>query len=87
MSAPVGDLIHPDLDESLKPALIEPVGDDASDDPPDRVPRDPQQRLDLVLGHPLRAERDQILELAGVPGAAPTGRPRPAPRNHGSSPV
>ena len=59
---------------SLKSALIEVIGDDALDDPPDRVPGDPQQRLDLALGHPLGAERDQILELAGVPGAA--ARPR-----------
>ena len=44
------------------------------DDPPDRVPRDPQQGLDLVLGHPLGAKRDQVFELAGVPSAA--ARPR-----------
>jgi hypothetical protein len=33
------------------------LGDDPLHDPPDRVSRDPRQRLHLALGHPLRAER------------------------------
>ena len=75
LPAPVGQLIAADRNQPGQTPLVEVVGDHALDDPPDRVPGDAQQRLDLALGHLLRAERGQVLEVAGVPGV------RPRPRN------
>ena len=73
LPAAVGDLVHADRDEAIEAALVEPVDDDAFDDPPDGVPRDPQQPGDRRLGHLLRQPRDDVLEVARVRGA----RPRP----------
>ena len=67
LPAPVGQLVTADLNESGQ-ALIEVIGHDALDDPPDGIPGDPQQRLDLALGHLLRAERHEVLEVARVAG-------------------
>jgi hypothetical protein len=75
-AAAVGDLIDPDLNQAVQTPVIQPVGDHPFDDPPDRVPGHAQQRLDLALGHPLGAERNQILELPSVPGAATSPRDR-----------
>jgi hypothetical protein len=41
--AAIGDLVHADRDEAMQAALIQLLGDDALDDPPDRVPGDPQR--------------------------------------------
>ena len=65
-AVPVGDLIDADLDQAVQTTVIQVVGRHQLVDPPDRVPSDAQQRLDLALGHPLGAERDQILKLQDV---------------------
>jgi hypothetical protein len=49
LPAEVGDLIHPDPDQPVKPAVVEAIGDDALDDLPDGVPPDPQQASDRGL--------------------------------------
>src|SRR3954465_15171990 len=67
--APVGQLVAADLNQPGQTPLVEVVGGDALDDPPDRVPRDPQQALHLALGHLLGAKRGQVLEVAGVTSA------------------
>ena len=74
LPAPVRQLVAADRNQPGQPALIEVIGDDALDDPPDGVPGDPQQRLDLALGHLLGAERHQVLEVARV--ASVRARPR-----------
>ena len=74
LPAPVRQLVAPNRNEPGQAPLIEAIGDDALHDPPDRVPRDPQQRLHLALGHLLRAESHQVLEVARV--ASVRARPR-----------
>src|SRR5215216_58655 len=73
--APVADLVDADADQPLEPRLIEVVGEDALDDPPDGVPADPEQPGDRCLGHLLGQPRDDVFEVAGV------ARPRPRPRD------
>jgi hypothetical protein len=72
--AAVGDLVDADADQALEPALVEMVGDDALDDPPDGVPADPQQPADRRAGHLLGQPGDDVLEVARVRGAG--ARPR-----------
>ena len=76
MPAAVADLVDADRDQAVQPALVEAVGDDALDDPPDGVPGDPQQAGDRGLGHLLRQQRDDVLEVARVAGARPRPRDR-----------
>src|SRR5215207_7257199 len=76
--APVADLVDADADQPLEPRLIEVVGEDALDDPPDGVPADPEQPGDRRLGHLLGQPRDDVFEVAGV--ARPRPRPRDPPR-------
>jgi hypothetical protein len=73
--AAIGDLVDADTDQALQAGLVEMVGDHTLDDPPDRVPRDPQQARDRRLGHLLRQPRHHILEVPRV------ARPRPRPRH------
>ena len=56
--------------------MIEAIGNDPLDDPPDGVPPDPQQPGDRGLGHLLRQPRDDIFEVAGVVRAGPGPRDR-----------
>ena len=78
------DLVDPDLVEIVQAAGIELVVADALDDPPDRVPVDPQHPLDRRLVGPRRQPRDQALEVARELRARPGERdalgPRPVPR-------
>ena len=76
LAAAVADLVDADRDQPLQPALVEVVGDDALDDPPDRVPADPQQPGDRRLGHLLRQPRDDVFEVARVVRAGPRPRDR-----------
>jgi hypothetical protein len=80
LPAAVGDLIDADRDQAVQAALVEVIGDDALDDPPDAVPRDPEQPRDRRLGHLLREEADEVLEVARVRGARPGPRHRLQPR-------
>src|SRR5215217_5258058 len=74
--AAVADLVDADADQALEAALVEVVGDDAFDDPPDRVPADPQQAADRSARHLLGQPRDDVLEVARVRGARPGPRHR-----------
>jgi hypothetical protein len=47
LPASVRQLVAADRNQPGETALIEMIGDDTLDDPPDRVPGDPQQRLNL----------------------------------------
>src|SRR5215207_5155171 len=76
--AAVADLVDADADQALEPALVEVIGDHTGDDPPDRVPADPQQAADRGAGHLLGQPRDDVLEVACVRRA----RPRPRHRLH-----
>jgi hypothetical protein len=76
LAAAVGDLVAADRDQTVQPRVIEVIGDDARDDRADRVPRDPEQPGDRRLGHLLREERHEVLEVARVAG--PGARPAPA---------
>ena len=73
--AAIADLVDADRDQAVQASLVEVIGDDALDDPPDRVPGDPQQAGDRGLRHLLREPRDDIFEVARV------ARPRPRPRD------
>ena len=66
LSATVGDLVHADREETIEAGVVDPVGDDPLDDPPDGVPADLQKPADRVLGHLLRQPRDEVLEVTGV---------------------
>jgi hypothetical protein len=81
LAAAVGDLVAADRDQTVQPRVIEVIGDDARDDRADRVPRDPEQPGDRRLGHLLREERHEVLEVARVagPGARPRHRLKPRP--------
>src|SRR5439155_4919913 len=61
--AAVADLVDADADQALEAALVEPVSDDAGDDPSDGVPTDPQQTADRGTGHLLRQPRDHVFEV------------------------
>ena len=52
----------------MQALFVEVLGDDALNDPPDAVPRDPQQSGDRLLGHLLGKPRHDVLEVAGVVG-------------------
>ena len=73
LAATVGDLVDADRDQTLQTTLVEMVGDDALNDPPDGVPGDAQQPGDRGLGHLLGQPRRDVFEVAGVSRA----RPRP----------
>jgi hypothetical protein len=60
--------------KALEAALVEVLGGDALDDPPDGVPADPQQPGDRRLGHLLRQPGHHVLEVARV--ARARARPR-----------
>jgi len=51
------DFVDPDLEQVVEPAGIELVVADALDDPPDRVPVDPQHPRDRRLVRPCRQPR------------------------------
>jgi hypothetical protein len=68
-------LVDPDVIEIVQTGGIELVVADALDDPPDRVPVDPQHPLDRRLIRPGRQPRDQALEVAREL------RPRPGERH------
>ena len=72
--AAVGDLIDADRDEAVQTLLVQALCDDALDDLPDGVPRDPQQPGDRLLGHLLRKPGDDVFEVAGVACAGPGPR-------------
>src|SRR5487761_662020 len=74
MPGAVADLVHADHHEPVQSAAIELVRDDAGEDLPDRSPPDPHQLGQRRLGHLLRQERDDILEVARVRRAR--ARPR-----------
>ena len=76
LPAAIADLVDADRDQALEAALVELVGDDPLDDPPDGVPADPQQPGDRRLGHLLRQPRHHVLEVAGVMRAGPSPRHR-----------
>src|SRR5215207_5912971 len=84
--APVADLVDADADQPLEPRLIEVVGEDALDDPPDGVPADPEQPGDRRLGHLLGQPRDDVIEAAGVARARPRPRDRLELRPAGATP-
>jgi hypothetical protein len=73
VAAPVRHLVDADPRQPVQAAAVETLGHDAVDDPSDGVPGDPHQPGDRVLGHLLRQEGDDILELAREPWPA---RPR-----------
>ena len=75
MPGAVADLVHADHHEPVQPRAVELVRDDASEDIPDRSPPDPHQLGQRRLGHLLRQERDDVLEVARV------RRPGPRPRH------
>ncbi len=81
--AAVADLVDADADQALQAALVEVLGDDAFDDPPDRVPADPQQPADRGARHLLGQPCHDVLEVARVRGA----RPGPWDRLHPHSAV
>ena len=68
------DLVDPDVIEIVEPVGIELVVADALDDPPDRVPVDPEHPLDRRLVGPRRQPRDQALEVARELRARPGER-------------
>ncbi len=68
------DLVDANVVEIVQAAGIELVVADALDDPPDRVPVDPQHPLDRRLVSPRRQPRDQTLEIARELGARPGER-------------
>src|SRR5439155_8167790 len=70
----VGDLIHADRHEAGKAPLVEVVGHHALDDPPDRVPRDPQHAGERGLCYLLRDPGHGVLEVARVARAGPGPR-------------
>jgi hypothetical protein len=74
--APPGHLVDADRHQPSESLLVEAVGDDALDDPPDRRPVDPHQRGDRRLRHLLGQERDHVLEVARVTSARPRERDR-----------
>jgi hypothetical protein len=76
VAAAPGDLVDADQHQSLEPLLVELVGHNPLDDPPDRLPVDAHQAGDRGLRHLLGEERHHVLEVARVAGA----RPRPADR-------
>jgi hypothetical protein len=76
LATAVGDLVAADGDQAVEAALVDVVGHHALDDPPDRVPRDPEQPGDRRLGHLLGEEGDEVLEVARVGGARPGPRHR-----------
>src|ERR671910_1362571 len=78
LPAAVTDLVDTDPDQALEAALVEMLDGHARDDPPDRVPADPEQAADRGTGHLLRQPRDHVLEVARVPRA----RARPRHRLH-----
>jgi hypothetical protein len=69
----IADLVHADHHQPVKAPAVELVGHDAGEDLADRAPADPHQLGDRRLGHLLRKERHNILEVARVRRA----RPRP----------
>jgi len=76
----VANLVAADRDQPVKPGLVEVVADDALDDQPDRLPGDPEQPGDRRLGHLLREQGDDVLEVARVARARPGPRHRLKPR-------
>ena len=62
--------------EAVEAARVEPVGDHARHDPPDRLPPDPGQTANRGLRHLLRQPRNIVAEVARVRGAR--ARPRHA---------
>src|SRR5215213_13922 len=62
LPAAIADLVDADPDQALEAALVEMIGGHALDDPPDRVPADPQKPADRGLGHLLRQPRDDRSE-------------------------
>lgn len=74
MTAPIGDLVHPDPVEIIQPGIGQILIDDAGDDLIDHGPRTPQQAGQTGLVHPLSQPRHQVLEITTMPGAGP--RPR-----------
>jgi len=72
----VTDLVDPDHHQAVQTTAVKLVGHDASEDLPDRPPRDPHQPGERRLGHLLRKERDAVFEVARVGGS------RPRPRHH-----
>ena len=72
----VADLVDAEHHQPVQPAAIELVSDDALEDLADRPPADPHQPGQRRLGHLLRQERHDVLEVArvGGPGARPRHR-------------
>ena len=60
-----GDLVDPDVDQAVEPVGIDLLIADPLDDPPDRVPIDPQHPLERRLVDLAREPRDQALEIPG----------------------
>jgi hypothetical protein len=58
------DLVDPDLKQSVEPIGIKLIVADALDDPPDRIPVDPQHPLDRRLIGPSGQPGDQAFEVA-----------------------
>jgi hypothetical protein len=75
LAAAVADLVHADRDQPVQASLVETLGDDTLNDPPDRVPGDTQQPGNRGLRHLLREPRCDVFEVARV------ARSRPRPRN------
>ena len=87
VTAAVADLVDADADQALEAALVELVGDHARDDPPDRVPADPQQRrrsASWPSAGPATRRRPRSRACAARP-AAPTAPAPPARRSRGSA--
>jgi hypothetical protein len=71
--AAVRDLVDADADQALEAALVEPVGGHPRDDPPDRVPADPEQPRDRGLwpsAGPSQATTFSKSRVCAAPGRA-----------------
>ena len=85
--AAIGDLVDADADQAGEAALVEVIGDHALDDPPDRVPADPQQPRDrrrTPSAAPATRRRPRSRACSARPGA-PTGPAPAARRSRGSA--
>jgi hypothetical protein len=65
----VGDLVDADPVEIIQPRIVDVINNDAADDRIDGFPRAAHQSGDAGLVHTLSQPRDDVLVVAGVPGA------------------